>query len=189
MTPVQARPTERPDPERRSRSCSSCLTRPTRSTGTSGRSELMSSGISEEWRGLRSTALRSSSTRSIRTTRARPVQSRLDERARIELFVDDPDELLARALSAGATLGSPIEEHVVPWGTHRQGGFQDPFGHNWSVGDRSPLRAETTRSTGRLVRGTDDQGLRPAKPLTYARIVAPVESPSAIDSDACHIDQ
>jgi PhnB protein len=63
---------------------------------------------------------------------------------RIELFVDDPDELLARALSAGATLGSPIEEHVVPWGTHRQGGFQDPFGHNWSVGDRSPLRAETT---------------------------------------------
>jgi PhnB protein len=64
--------------------------------------------------------------------------------ARIELFVDDPDELLARALSAGATLGSPIEEHVVPWGTHRQGGFQDPFGHNWSVGDRSPLRAATT---------------------------------------------
>jgi uncharacterized glyoxalase superfamily protein PhnB len=63
---------------------------------------------------------------------------------RIELFVDDPDELLARALSAGATLGSPIEEHAVPWGTHRQGGFQDPFGHNWSVGDRSPLRAEAT---------------------------------------------
>ena len=63
---------------------------------------------------------------------------------RIELFVDDPDELLARALSAGATLGSPIEAHVVPWGTHRQGGFQDPFGHTWSVGDKSPLRAEAT---------------------------------------------
>jgi len=63
---------------------------------------------------------------------------------RIELFVDDPDELRARALSAGATLGSPIEEDAVPWGTHRQGGFQDPFGHNWSVGDRSPLRAEAT---------------------------------------------
>jgi PhnB protein len=29
----------------------------------------------------------------------------------------------------------------MPWGTHRQGGFRDPFGHNWSVGDRSPLGA------------------------------------------------
>jgi uncharacterized glyoxalase superfamily protein PhnB len=63
---------------------------------------------------------------------------------RIELFVDDPDEFLANALSAGATLGSPIEEHVLPWGTHRQGGFHDPFGHNWSVGDKSPLRAQPT---------------------------------------------
>ncbi len=63
---------------------------------------------------------------------------------RIELFVDDPDDLLARALSAGATLGSPVEEHALPWGSHRQGGFQDPFGHNWSVGDRSPLRAPAT---------------------------------------------
>jgi len=63
---------------------------------------------------------------------------------RIELFTDDPDELLARALSAGATLGSPIEDHVHPWGTHRQGGFRDPFGHNWSVGDKSPLRAKVT---------------------------------------------
>jgi PhnB protein len=61
---------------------------------------------------------------------------------RIELFVNDPDEFLARALSAGATHGSPIEEHILPWGTHRQGGFQDPFGHTWSVGDRSPLRAD-----------------------------------------------
>jgi PhnB protein len=63
---------------------------------------------------------------------------------RIQLFVDDPDELLARALSAGATLGSPIEKHVLPSGNHRQGGFQDPFGHRWSVGDKSPLRARTT---------------------------------------------
>ena len=62
---------------------------------------------------------------------------------RIELFVDDPDEFLANALSAGATLGRSIEEHIVPWGVHRQGGFQDPFGHNWSIGDWSPLRAET----------------------------------------------
>jgi PhnB protein len=60
---------------------------------------------------------------------------------RIELFVDDPDGVIDRAIAAGATAGSPIEDHEMPWGTHRQGGFKDPFGHNWSVGDRSPLRA------------------------------------------------
>ena len=58
---------------------------------------------------------------------------------RIEVFVDDPDEFVARAVAAGAVPGSEIEDHQVPWGTHRQGGFYDPFGHNWSVGDRSPL--------------------------------------------------
>jgi len=58
---------------------------------------------------------------------------------RIELFVDDPDELVARAVARGAKLGSPVVDHEVPWGTHRQGGFTDPFGHNWSVGDSSPL--------------------------------------------------
>jgi PhnB protein len=60
---------------------------------------------------------------------------------RIELFVDDPDGFLERAIAAGATPGSPIEDHETPWGPHRQGGFCDPFGHNWSVGDRSPLGA------------------------------------------------
>jgi uncharacterized glyoxalase superfamily protein PhnB len=60
---------------------------------------------------------------------------------RIELFVDDPDAVVARAIDAGAGAGSPIEDHKVPWGTHRQGGFRDPFGHRWSVGDKSPLRA------------------------------------------------
>lgn len=59
---------------------------------------------------------------------------------RIELFVDRPDELLARAVSAGATAGH-MEDHVRPWGKHRQGGFTDPFGHNWNVGDKSPLTA------------------------------------------------
>jgi PhnB protein len=58
---------------------------------------------------------------------------------RIELFVDDPDAFVERALVAGATPGSPVTDHETPWGTHRQGGFHDPFGHNWSVGDRSPL--------------------------------------------------
>ena len=57
---------------------------------------------------------------------------------RVELFVDDPDGVIARAVAAGAS-GRAVVEHTAPWGTHRQGGFTDPFGHSWSVGDRSPL--------------------------------------------------
>lgn len=60
---------------------------------------------------------------------------------RIEVFVDDPDGFLSRAVAAGAVCTSEVTEDEVPWGTHRQGGFRDPFGHNWSVGDRSPLVA------------------------------------------------
>ncbi len=62
---------------------------------------------------------------------------------RIEVFVDDPDGFIARAVAAGAQPGSPVTAHELPWGTHRQGGFQDPFGHRWSVGDTSPLHAAT----------------------------------------------
>lgn len=62
---------------------------------------------------------------------------------RIEVFVAGPDALIARAVAAGATPGSPVTEHELPWGTHRQGGFQDPFGHRWSVGDASPLHGRT----------------------------------------------
>lgn len=58
---------------------------------------------------------------------------------RIELFVDAPDELVERARGAGATDVAPPADHDAPWGTHRQGGFTDPFGHRWSVGDRGPL--------------------------------------------------
>ena len=60
---------------------------------------------------------------------------------RVEVFVDDPDRFIARAVAAGAE-GSVdrIRDHQMPWGTHRQGGFLDPFGHRWLVGDRSPLR-------------------------------------------------
>jgi PhnB protein len=60
--------------------------------------------------------------------------------ARVEVFCDDPDALIARALEAGAQ-GSleDIKDHQAPWGTHRQGHFVDPFGHIWLVGDRSPL--------------------------------------------------
>jgi PhnB protein len=59
---------------------------------------------------------------------------------RVEVFCDDPDAVIASALNAGAT-GSlaDLRNHHMPWGVHRQGGFTDPFGHRWLVGDRSPL--------------------------------------------------
>lgn len=57
---------------------------------------------------------------------------------RVELFVDNPDEVVARAVKAGA-IGEDIKEYNRPWGVHRQGGFTDPFGHIWHVGDKSPL--------------------------------------------------
>jgi PhnB protein len=61
---------------------------------------------------------------------------------RVEVFVHDPDRFIERAVAAGAD-GSidEIRDHQMPWGVHRQGGFIDPFGHLWLVGDRSPLTA------------------------------------------------
>jgi len=60
--------------------------------------------------------------------------------ARIEVFCDDPDAFIDRAVHEGAN-GSfdKIRNHDAPWGFHRQGGFIDPFGHIWLVGDKSPL--------------------------------------------------
>ena len=65
---------------------------------------------------------------------------------RVEVFTDDPDGFIERAVSAGAD-GSvdEIRDHQTPWGTHRQGGFLDPFGHLWLVGDRSPLDRHNPR--------------------------------------------
>jgi PhnB protein len=60
---------------------------------------------------------------------------------RIEVFIEAPEDLVARASGSGASNVEPVSEHDVPWGTHRQGGFTDPFGHRWSIGDGSPLRA------------------------------------------------
>jgi PhnB protein len=59
---------------------------------------------------------------------------------RVEVFCDDPDTFIRRAVGAGAD-GSvdEIRDHQTPWGVHRQGGFRDPFGHVWLVGDKSPL--------------------------------------------------
>ena len=62
--------------------------------------------------------------------------------ARVEVFCDEPDAFIARAVDAGADGGrDPIRDHQTPWGIHRQGGFVDPFGHIWLVGDRSPVQA------------------------------------------------
>ena len=58
---------------------------------------------------------------------------------RIELFVEEPRHFIDRAAEAGATDIAPPIDHETPWGTHRQGAFTDPFGHRWSVGDRTPL--------------------------------------------------
>ena len=61
---------------------------------------------------------------------------------RIEVFCDDPDSFITRAVNAGADAkADPIRNHDMPWGPHRQGSFFDPFGHKWMVGDRSPLTA------------------------------------------------
>ncbi len=57
---------------------------------------------------------------------------------RVEVFTDDPDALIARAGEHGATVEEP-RDHQMPWGPHHQGGFVDPYGHLWLVGDHSPL--------------------------------------------------
>lgn len=58
---------------------------------------------------------------------------------RVEVFTDDPDGFIERAVTAGAD-GSidEIRDHQAPWGVHRQGGFIDPFGHLWRRGQDSP---------------------------------------------------
>lgn len=59
---------------------------------------------------------------------------------RIEVFLDAPHDLIERAARAGASDVERVTDHSAPWGTHRQGRFTDPFGHRWSVGDRTPLQ-------------------------------------------------
>ena len=65
---------------------------------------------------------------------------------RVEVFADNPDSFIDRAVAAGAD-GSidQIRDHQAPWGTHRQGGFIDPFGHLWLAGDKSPLGTHDQR--------------------------------------------
>jgi len=67
-----------------------------------------------------------------------PVEAGLTT-TRIELFSEDPGALIERAAAAGAADVELLTAHELSWGTHLQGGFTDPFGHRWSVGDRTPL--------------------------------------------------
>ena len=48
----------------------------------------------------------------------------------IGLLVDDPDTLAARALAAGATELSPVQDFEYGY---RQGTIRDPFGHHWCL--------------------------------------------------------
>ena len=59
---------------------------------------------------------------------------------RIELFVDDPRAVQAKAVSAGAKLRNEVQEHnydtIGPKPIRRmlQGSVVDPFGHIWLIG-------------------------------------------------------
>jgi PhnB protein len=59
---------------------------------------------------------------------------------RIELFVDDPAAVHAKAIAAGARQHSEVKEHEYPVvgpkpiGRMLQGAVVDPFGHMWLVG-------------------------------------------------------
>jgi PhnB protein len=48
----------------------------------------------------------------------------------VHVYVDDVDDLFARAIAAGATEMQPVEDKFYG---DRAGQFSDPFGHVWSV--------------------------------------------------------
>lgn len=50
--------------------------------------------------------------------------------ATIHLYVENADELFARAVKAGATVSMPMNDAF--WGD-RYGSLTDPFGHEWSI--------------------------------------------------------
>jgi PhnB protein len=45
-------------------------------------------------------------------------------------FLDNPDELMDRALAAGARLLGPMKDYEYGY---RQGSLEDPFGHQWTL--------------------------------------------------------
>lgn len=48
----------------------------------------------------------------------------------IGLFVPDVEEIMHKAILAGATEINPVEDHDYGY---RQGMFKDPFGHYWQI--------------------------------------------------------
>lgn len=54
---------------------------------------------------------------------------------RIELIVQDPDDVFQRAVAAGAREVWPVADQSYGW---RQGRVVDPYGHHWLIG--KPLR-------------------------------------------------
>ena len=76
-------------------------------------------GAARFWVAAASSAMRRHSPRAVGGTTSRTL-----------LIVDDPDDLVDRAVRAGATETSPVcDEHG--W---RLGRVVDPFGHEWEIG-------------------------------------------------------
>jgi PhnB protein len=48
----------------------------------------------------------------------------------IEKFTPEPDEVFNKAIAAGATVGSPMQDYEYGY---RQGTLVDPFGHQWLI--------------------------------------------------------
>lgn len=58
-----------------------------------------------------------------------PIQNR-GITSMIGLFVDDVDEMINKAVNAGATLMNPAQDYDYGY---RQGEIKDPFGHVWLI--------------------------------------------------------
>lgn len=53
----------------------------------------------------------------------------------IGLFVPEPDQLMAKAVAAGAKATSPMQDYEYGY---RQGTVTDPFGHRWTLQKKIP---------------------------------------------------
>ena len=53
----------------------------------------------------------------------------------IGLFVSDVDEVISRAIKAGAVEMSPVQDYEYGY---RQGTIKDPFGHYWQIQKKIP---------------------------------------------------
>lgn len=62
--------------------------------------------------------------------------------ARVTLLVDDADEVVARAVAAGAQVLMPVQDMF--WGG-RYGKITDPFGHEWGINQQ--LREQSPEET------------------------------------------